>query len=333
LDNELLQLLWCPGCGGDLTLESGRTEERNEGFLECKRCVVSYPVVAGIPRFVKSDDYLRNFAMEWTVHSRTAYDSYIGEPVSEHMFKTRLGYEAADVEGKLVLDAGCGSGRLTDLVRRYGGRVVGLDYTIAIDQAAKNLLPDERVKLVQGDILALPFKAGRFDIVFSNGVIHHTPNPPRAFQLLSKLVKPGGHISVWVYPDEGILGRIPNRTGALYRLLSKRLPLNVTYKLSKAIQNRITFPASMYEDFFDVGSSFKRGYRNPRQAIYLLFPFLSMAPYRDWRIMDTFDFLSPKYKFAYSYAQVASWFRDNGLVDVEMMPFPVGVKGRKSLAA
>jgi SAM-dependent methyltransferase len=285
--------------------------------------------VHGIPRFVKEDDYLRNFGMEWTIHAKTAFDSTLGQPVSEYMFKTRIGFTPEEIKGKLVLDAGCGSGRLLDIVRKHGGIAVGLDYTVAIDQAAKNLWPDEKVLLVQGDIMKPPFRRGVFDYAFSNGVLHHTPDPPTAFSRVVELAKPSGSVAVWVYPDEGIIGRIPNRTAAIYRFVSKRIPLPALYKISKGLQDRIVFPAKIYENFFDVGQSYAKGYRSPRQALYLILPFWSFAPFKDWRIMDTFDFLSPKYKFAYSYNQVIRWFQKAGFVDIERLPFPVAVKGRR----
>jgi len=330
LDEELLRILCCPECRRDLTL---RTQDRGEavetGSLECPSCSKTYPVVAGIPRFVEADDYLRNFGMEWTIHAKTAFDSHLGRPVSEYMFQTRIGLDQSGIEGKLVLDAGCGSGRLLEVVRSHGGTAVGLDYTVAIDEAARNLWPDRRVKLVQGDIMKPPFKPNAFDFAFSNGVLHHTPDPPRAFSCVAALVKHGGIVSVWVYPDEGILGKVPNRTAALFRVLTKRIPLPALYRICKAMQERVVFPEAIYEDFFDVDKSHAKGYHNPRQALYLIMPFWSFAPFKEWRIMDTFDFLSPKYKFAYSYAQVRSWFSENGFVNVETLPFPVAVKGHR----
>jgi len=326
----LLRILCCPDCKADLTLHTqDKGDTIDSGLLECTKCSKRYPVVSGIPRFVKTDDYLRNFGMEWTIHAKTAFDSHLGEPVSEYMFRTRIGFDEGQLKDKLVLDAGCGSGRLLAVVRSHGGLAVGLDYTVAIDEAAKNLWPDKNVRLVQGDILKPPFKQDSFDFAFSNGVLHHTPDPPRAFSCVASLVKPGGMVSVWVYPDEGILGKIPNRTAAIYRLLSKRIPLPALYRICKAMQEHIVLPDAIYEDFFDVEKSYVKGYHNPRQALYLIVPFWSFAPFMEWRIMDTFDFLSPKYKFAYSYSQIRSWFSVNGFASVENLPFPVAVKGRR----
>jgi len=302
------------------------------GDLVCVDNGCTYPIRRGIPRFVTSDDYLRNFTLEWRIHSRTPYDEELGVPLNEYMFKTRIGLGREAVEGKLVLDAGCGSGRYLRLIRDWNGTAVGLDYSFAIDSAADNLWPDENVHLVQGDILNPPFRQGIFDTVFSSGVIHHTPDPPRAFSSLTSLVREGGEISIWVYPDEGVLGRIPNRVGALYRAIAKRIPDRALYQLCQSAQERVPFPSVLYENFFDVSNSLAKGNVHPRQAIYVLLPFWSLSPFKEWRSMDTYDFLSAKYKFFYSYDQVIGWFRKEGLVAVERSEFPVGARGRKPIA-
>ncbi len=330
----LLELLCCPRCKGALRIQDETREDSRieSGTLVCVDCGTRYPVLRGIPRFVASDDYLRNFTLEWKVHSKTPYDEALGVPLNDFWFKTRIGLGRDAVDGKLVLDAGCGSGRYLKLIRDWNGTAVGLDYSFAIDSAASNLWPDERVHLVQGDILNPPFKRAVFDSVFSSGVIHHTPDPPRAFSSLTTLVKEGGEISVWVYPDEGVLGRIPNRVGALYRAVAKEIPDRVLYRLCKTAQENLPFPSVLYEDFFDVSDSLAKGHVHPRQAIYVLLPFWSLSPYKEWRVMDTYDFLSAKYKFFYSYDQVIRWFQKEGLVEVRKSEFPVGARGRKPAA-
>lgn len=303
------------------------------GTLACLGCQAEYPIVRGIPRFVSSDDYLRNFTLEWKIHSKTPYDEELGVPLNDFWFRTRIGLGREAVSGKLVLDAGCGSGRYLKLIRDWNGTAVGLDYSFAIDSAAENLWPDGNVHLVQGDILNPPFRRAVFDSVFSSGVIHHTPDPPRAFSSLSSLVKEGGEISVWVYPDEGVLGKIPNRVGALYRAVAKRIPDRALYRLCRSAQEKLPFPSVLYENFFDLSNSLAKGHVHPRQAVYVLLPFWSLSPYKEWRVMDTYDFLSAKYKFFYSYNQVIRWFQKEGLVEVQKSEFPVGARGMKPNAA
>ena len=66
--------------------------------------------------------------------------------------------------------------------------------------------PDGRTcpasSVVRGDLLRLPFAAGRFDQIYSLGVLDHTPDPRAAFLGLARLLKPGRPDRVWVYPRE-----------------------------------------------------------------------------------------------------------------------------------
>ncbi len=56
-----------------------------------------------------------------------------------------------------------------------------------------------RVGLVRADLLNLPFEAESFDLIYSLGVLDHTPDPRASFLALARLLKPGGRIVIWVY--------------------------------------------------------------------------------------------------------------------------------------
>jgi SAM-dependent methyltransferase len=56
---------------------------------------------------------------------------------------------------------------------------------------------------VQGDVLQLPFKNGSFDLIFSDGVLHHTPSTEQALKALAPLLAAGGEIMFYVYRKKG----------------------------------------------------------------------------------------------------------------------------------
>src|SRR5258708_17873251 len=125
----LLNLLACPNCQARLELEA-KTQEGNEvlaGCLRCARCSASFPIHQGIPRFVSNDAYASTFSFEWKQWRRTQFDT-ASRKTSERSFAASTGRRPAELAGKLVLDAGCGSGRYADLVARPGGEVVGVDH-------------------------------------------------------------------------------------------------------------------------------------------------------------------------------------------------------------
>jgi trans-aconitate 2-methyltransferase len=96
-----------------------------------------------------------------------------------------------------VMDAGCGSGRLTEklLERLPRGEVVGVDLSYnMLAQAAEHLRCfGGRIRLVQGDLARLPFQS-EFDVVFSTASFHWVLDHEALFSSLARSLKPGGKI-------------------------------------------------------------------------------------------------------------------------------------------
>ena len=68
-----------------------------------------YPIHAGIPHFVASDEYAANFGAQWNLFLKTQLDSYTGVPISRDRLRRCLGEELwSDLRGKAVLECGCG---------------------------------------------------------------------------------------------------------------------------------------------------------------------------------------------------------------------------------
>ncbi len=94
-----------------------------------------------------------------------------------------------------VLDAGCGSGRVTELLleRLPHGHVIGVDASEAMVQAARQRL-GERAELRTGDLAELELEAP-VDAVFSNAVLHWIPDHDRLFGRLYAALRPGGRLA------------------------------------------------------------------------------------------------------------------------------------------
>lgn len=106
-----------------------------------------------------------------------------------------------EARGKRVLDLGCGQG--IDLVRyaRHGGIVTGVDLTPEHVMLARQHLSAMGLHgtVVEGDAENLPFKTASFDAASSNGVLHHTPDMPRALRELRRVCRPGARVTIIVY--------------------------------------------------------------------------------------------------------------------------------------
>ena len=109
---------------------------------------------------------------------------------------------------KICLDAGCGGGRFVVALGKLGAKkAYGIDISPEAIQAA-HLRIDERgldnAEVREASVLSLPFEDNYFDYVVSSGVIHHTPDPKKAFNELVRVLKPGGKLFLSVYGKGGL---------------------------------------------------------------------------------------------------------------------------------
>ncbi len=103
--------------------------------------------------------------------------------------------------GLEVLDVGCGQGIDVTEYARAGARATGVDLTprhVELAVAHTGALGLD-VTIVQGDAEELPFAEASFDRVSSNGVLHHTPDMPRALRGIRRVLRPGGEARIIVY--------------------------------------------------------------------------------------------------------------------------------------
>jgi trans-aconitate 2-methyltransferase len=97
-----------------------------------------------------------------------------------------------------VLDAGCGTGRVTQaLVEKLrsagdGGSVCALDRSIEMTRVARRTLPAE-VPVVAADLLAMPFRQA-FDVIFSTATFHWVLDPAGLYRGLARVLRPGGRL-------------------------------------------------------------------------------------------------------------------------------------------
>jgi SAM-dependent methyltransferase len=308
MKTSALRFLVCPACRGELGLKAGSVDgsEVMAGSLVSLGCGREYPIVRGVPRFVESGSYAASFGYEWNRFGRVQLDSVNGSRRSREALEGTTGWREDDYRGRLVLDAGVGSGRFAEVAATQGAEVVGIDLTTAIDAAWGNVGRRERVHLVQADIFAMPFRDGTFDLAYSVGVLHHTPDTRAAFERVAAAVKPGGSLAVYLYARYG-----PRFSDAI-RKVTTHLPAPLMLGLS-ALAVPLYYP-----------------YRLPGlgKVLNTVCPISMDADWR-WRWLDTFDWYTPRYQWKLLYPEVFRWFRDSGFRDVEIFDGPIRMRGLK----
>lgn len=246
------------------------------------------------------------FGFQWVNFSQMSCDfrenflNYIN-PVTPDFFK-----------GKLGLDAGCGFGRHIYNAALFGAKMVGMDFSNAIESSRRNTRMLKDVYLVKGDIYNPPLTENAFDFVYCIGVLHHLPDPEKGFCSLLRLVKNDGSIFIWVYSDSR---KLINKLLECVRIFTTRMPL--------ALLKIICFILAMLDYlvicFFKLFS--KTGFLNKflnritfrRVKIYMRYPF--QVIFADW-----FDRLSAPIRFYYNENDLKGWAKRAGLKKVVISP-------------
>lgn len=283
--------------------------QRESAAWKCSACGAAFPVVDGVSRFVSSEQYVGSFGYQWNTFARSQLDSANGTTRSRDTFIEKTGFSLERLRGARVLDAGCGMGRFAEVCIDAGAEVHAVDLSTAVEAAARNLSQHPNVSFYQADIMNLPFADETFDFIYSIGVLHHTSSTREAFLRLTRLLKPGGHIAIWVYASSL---RFRQFGSELLRFITPKLPKPVLLTASK-----IAVPLYYV-------------HRLPLIGIVstAVLP-TSLNPDPEWRWLDTFDWYSPTYQWKHGYGEVERWFREAGLMEISRGSFPVSVRGSR----
>jgi ubiquinone/menaquinone biosynthesis C-methylase UbiE len=136
--------------------------------------------------------------------------------------------EFSGFAGRDLVELGCGMG--TDLLQfaRGGARVTGVDYTPRSVEISRRRFEVYGVpgRFLLSDAENLPFADASFDVVYSNGVLHHTPDTQRAIHEAHRILRPGGVAKVMLYHRSSIYywGAIILKHGLLRGELARSSP-------------------------------------------------------------------------------------------------------------
>jgi ArsR family transcriptional regulator len=152
---------------------AGQDERRLRGVLTRRRA--------------KSQEFFATAAKEW--------DHLRGELFGDEFF---LWAVLGLIDPELVVgDLGCGTGQLTETVAPYVRRVISVDgSTDMLDAARHRLGSAKNVELRQGELESLPIESEELDVAMLSLVLHYSPAPARALAEVGRVVRKGGRVLV-----------------------------------------------------------------------------------------------------------------------------------------
>lgn len=113
-------------------------------------------------------------------------------------------------KGDKVLDVACGTGVVAITAARRGAQVKALDLSpVLLAEARKSAAVIEApIEFIEGDVEALPYKDGEFDVVLSQYGHMFAPRADVAIGEMLRVLKPGGRIAFSTWPPELMIGRV-----------------------------------------------------------------------------------------------------------------------------
>ncbi len=336
MKRSLLRALSCPTCQGSLQLHAYKSitaEEIIDGVL-CCTCGAAFVVRGGVPcmaplthpapAFVESyRERLQSdapsilqltpapagaefsFSWQWNEHSYDdlTWELRLAERVQ--LFYRYIGMSPAEVQHMSMLDAGCGNGTLSAELALQGIDVIALDfsegplraYQYQMFQSRVTEAAAARLSYVQGDLQRPPFPDGLFDLIYSDGVLHHTPDTRRTFMAVAPKVKVGGRFFIWLYRSD------THGAQSLKRAAVKGVRKSTGW-MSYSGRLRLCYLAA-----FVILSGLRVmrmcGYRGRR-----------LIPLRQ-KAINLFDTITPTYNHEHTPAETRQWFSDAGFTDVK----------------
>ncbi|MBF0380476.1 MAG: class I SAM-dependent methyltransferase [Magnetococcales bacterium] len=314
----------------DIIVEKQKDGEIIDGRIVSVSAPDTTPVTIrmGVPILaddsVIDSDTAKSFGFEWGSHleGKIEDESRFGYSLEQEIdyFLTATKESRESLAGKMVLDGGCGPASLTAGIAKLGPQhMVGIDINTATFEAYHHQYEQKNLGLFLCNILDPQLQPESFDLVWSSGVIHHTPDPKAGFDALAKCVKPEGKMYIWVYGTH--FSPIVAMRDILEIFGLRSWSNGVVMNLCRLFA-ALTLPAVWLVQLL----------------AFCLPPFANIATVKNicerWGKkgalrMIWFDVLSPKYRYKYSRATLKQWFTEAGFEIIGEYDYQTGILGQK----
>ncbi len=284
-----------------------------------------FQVNNGIPNFIDTvknknqKQVSKSFSYKWTNsdfgQDDREFETKLKGPILEFMGITEK--DLFFLKNKIILDIGVGSGSTARLWAGLAKEFHGVDISTAVyrvPNAIKNYCKNPI--LCQADLNNLPYKNNSFEVVISNGVLHHTPSTKQSLKSIIKKLKPGGYCLFYVYKKKSPIREFSD--DYMRNKISDSLPkqalkeMETITKFGKDLsKQKITINIS--EDLSLLG--IKKGKYDLQRFIYNHFfkCFWNDEWGFDYSNLVNFDWYHPKFAWRHSKDEIKKWCKELNL--------------------
>lgn len=295
-------------------------EKNSERRLRCTGVCGAYPLHRGVPRLLpelcegvnpgpvpRRDETENRFGHQWKMFRYGGTTWALSTDERLQIVLHELGWKEQDLQGRVILDAGCGNGTLSAALVEKGATVIALDLSDSVMRARRHHQAS-RLLFVQGNLLFPPFRRGVFDAAYSCGVFHHTPSTQKCFHALVPLLKPESDVRyfVWLYARRSALF---NATVEPIMKLTRRMPTGILGPACFAMAPFVE-AASRLLNLFGADQDVSRSIRD--------------------RAIQLHDLLGPTYVWYHSYEEARQWALEAGFRDIRRISYRSADGGAES---
>jgi SAM-dependent methyltransferase len=275
---------------------------------------------------VNQDNYASSFSYQWRKFKQT---QLVGD--QKQITKIRL-YETAkwpdNLKDQLILEAGCGVGRFTEIVLLAQARVYSFDLGASVELAMDNLKGTPWIvnyHPFQADIYEIPLPYAMFDKILCLGVLQHCPDVKKAYLSLVSFLKPGGELVIDCYLRQPLrdmfnLKYLIRPFFKWWRLLWLfafcTIAISVAYD-TKSFLTKVPIIGGILSKLIPIGKlNYEPDYH------------FSVSEIKEIKTLSMFDMLSPRYDNPQRLSDLRAWIEGAGLEIAELTTGYNGINAR-----
>jgi SAM-dependent methyltransferase len=281
-----------------------------------------FPIVRGVPDFTGTADAgqeqtSESFGFKWNKQPDWGFKPE-HQPVIWSIWRDFFGWETPDhlralMSGQVVLDAGCGAGTALNQFIDWPSSIAAADISDAIFACQRRFGDRANVTFVKADITRLPFADGGFDVIWSAGVLHHTPDTFQSLRALVRHLRRGGRIIFYVYVKKAPIREFVD--DYLREQIAGLPPAEAWTRMEGLTRfgrqlSQIAEPLVIEQDVPDLG--FAAGTYNLQRFVYynLFKCFWNEALSFDDNVHVNFDWYHPRYAHRHTPDEVRGWLAE-----------------------